>query len=98
MSNEQPYKSPDGLEPKKSNTVLIVVVVLVVLVFPALCLCGGAAAFVWTVPVERSIQIDFPDGAEAVPMTDTNSPIEAVPPIEPAPGDEPRSGDNATTK
>jgi len=96
MNSEQPYKSPDGLEPKKSNTVLIVIVVLVVVAIPALCLCGGAVAFVWTVPVERSIQIDLPDEAEAVPMTGTNSPIEAVPPVQPASGDEPRSSNDAT--
>ena len=90
MSTEQPYKSPDGLEPKKSNTVLIVVVVLVVLVFPALCLCGGGALWMLVaVPVERSIQIELPDEAEAVPMTDANLPIEAAPLIELAPGDEP---------
>ena len=98
MNSEQPYKSPDGLEPKKSNTVLIVIVVLVVLAIPALCLCGGAVAYVWTVPVERSIQIDLPDEAEAVPMTDTVPPIDAVSPIQTASGDETLSDDDATTK
>ena len=83
MNSEQPYKSPDGLEPKKSNTVLIVIAVLVVLAIPAFCLCGGAALWMLVaVPVERSIQIELPDEAEAVPMTETAPPTEAVPPIE----------------
>jgi hypothetical protein len=56
MSTEQPYKSPDGLEPKKSNTVLIVIVVLVVLAIPALCLCGGGAVFFMGVPAWQRIQ------------------------------------------
>jgi hypothetical protein len=98
MSSEDPYKSPSGHEPKKSNTALIVIIVLAVLTIPALCLCGGAAVYVWTVPAERSIQIDLPDESEAVPITDTVPPIEAVPPIQLAPGDEPPSGDDSTTK
>ena len=90
MSSEQPYKSPDGLEPKKSNTVLIVVIVLAVLAIPALCLCGGGAAWLFlAVPVESGIQIDLPAEAEAVPMTETN------PPIQLGPGTEPRSSDDA---
>jgi hypothetical protein len=91
MSSEQPYKSPDGLEPKKSNTVLIVIVVLVVLTIPALCLCGGAAFF-WTVRVDSGQDEPFVefDSVDSVP------PIEAVPPIEPTLGDEPRSSDDAT--
>jgi len=95
MSSKDPYKPPSEHEPKKSNTVLIVIVVFVVLAIPALCICGGAAAWLFlAVPVERSIQIDLPDEAEAVPMTDTVPPIGAVPPIQPATVDD---GD-ATTK
>jgi len=90
MSSEQPCKSPNGLEPKKSNTVFIVIVVLVVLAIPALLLCGGAAAWLsLAVPVERSIQIELPVESEAVPMTEIN------PPIQLGPGDEPRSSDEA---
>ena len=86
MSSEQPYKSPSGLEPKKSNTVLIVVVVFVVLTISTLCVCGGATGFLlWTLRVESS-QSELP--VEVVPM-EPPPPVEAVPPIEPASGDKP---------
>ena len=66
MSSEQPYESPSGLEPKKSNTVLIVVIVLVVLTISALCVCGGVAGFLfWTLRVESN-QRELP--VELVPM------------------------------
>jgi hypothetical protein len=89
MSSEEPYKPPGTHEPKKSNTALLVIVVLLVLTIPALCICGGAAAwFFLAIPVERNVQFESPDEAERVPMTDTVSPIERAPPLQPAPGDE----------
>jgi hypothetical protein len=95
MSSEDPYKSPSEHEPKKSNTVLIVIVVLVVLAIPALCICGGAAAWLFMAVRVESLQNEppFVDG----PIIEI-PPIEPVPPIEAAPGDEPLSGDPATTK
>ena len=107
MSSEQPYKSPDGLEPKKSNSVLIVIVVAVALVIPTLCVCGGAAAWLFlTVPVESGqiepfIEFDSIDSVrpiEAVPRVEPVPPIEAVPPIQPAPPIEPPPGDEGTAK
>jgi hypothetical protein len=109
MSSEQPNKSPDGLEPKKSNTVLIVIVVLVVLTIPALCLCGGGAIFFLDLRMEGGqdepfIEYDSMDSMESVPAIEPVPPIapvppvQATPPIEPAPSDAARSGDDTTTK
>jgi hypothetical protein len=94
MSNEQPHKSPDGLEPKKSNTVLIVIAVLVVLAIPALCLCGGGAVLFLNLRMEGGqddtfIEYDSMDSMESVPDIEPVPPIEAVPPTEPAPSDKP---------
>lgn len=82
MSSEQPYKSPDGLEPKKSNTVLIVIVVLVVLTIPALCLCGGGAVLFLNLRMEGGQDEPF-IAIEPAP------PIAPVLPVHPAPDDEP---------
>ncbi len=101
MSSEQPYKSPDGREPKKSNTVLIVIVVFVVLAIPALCICGGAAAWLFMAVRVESFQNEppFVDGPIIeIPPIEPVPPIEAVPSIESAPSDAARSGDDATTK
>jgi len=113
MSSEDPYKRPSEHEPKKSNTALIVIIVLAVLTIPALCICGGAAAWLFLAVRVESLQNEppFVDGPIIeIPPTEPPAEIEPMPPIEagplivpapqiePAAGDEPLSGDEGTAK
>jgi hypothetical protein len=88
MSSEDPYKPPTVHETKRSNTALVVVVLLV-LAIPGLCICGGVAAwFFLAIPMERNVQFESSDQAEAIPMTDTVPSINPAPPNDTAsPGD-----------
>jgi len=56
MSSEQPYKSPNGQEPKKSKTALIVIIVLAVLAIPVVCIFGLAAVIFFNAVRLESIQ------------------------------------------
>ena len=108
MSSRQPNNSPNGPEPKKSNTALIVIIVLAVVTLPVLCICGGAVFMFGYANIQNEQRLFDESTFDVVPMEPSIElvppvkavplPIETVPPVESAPTEEPRSSDEASTK